>query len=555
METKILTPIQLWQDFKTNITDFKTNIIRFEKTADNVNVCELYFTAGEQADGDIRVYCKALIPQATASAATILLINEFEQSYDEILATYFLEAGYAVVTFDYCGKGYGENYTRYPQSLSYGNFKQSGDHLNTCYHGADKTCLFLWCKITRQVISFIKSFSQVLKSDKVFACGANSGANILWQVAGVDDRLNGIIPINNTGFDCFNGNVTSFDNLSAKEFSERTLWSICSAVPSYAKFITCPILFVGASNNVDYDYSTLSDTLKLIPEGISHSECMSIGCSRNLYQQTKTSILNWIDDVVKEKPVCSPPKLSAFEKDNKLFIGADFDTIYEDITTAEICVAYGDNPDCVKNWKVYNVGVNLMGKASVRIKAYDLKEPIFITAAVTYRNGTMQTAPLTTITAEEVSKDIKLTAKNKRIIYDKNLGVNSFFPRANSYFVDKACIGLQKGALDIAGITTSSGDLVCYNIEDPSSTAEDILLQFDCFSTSKRTFTIEIQDITLASYFAEVTLEGSNEWQNVKISYSAFLNDGVYPLKHWKGVRMIAFCKAENILFNNVIWL
>ena len=39
----------------------------------------------------------------------------------------------------------------------------------------------------------------------------NSGANILWQVAGVDDRLDGIIPINNTGYDDFNSNLGTED--------------------------------------------------------------------------------------------------------------------------------------------------------------------------------------------------------------------------------------------------------------------------------------------------------------------------------------------------------
>lgn len=554
METRILTPIQLWQDFKPTISNFKTNIVNFEKT-DNGNIYELYFTAFTANDGDVRIFCKIFLPKNNISSATVLMINEFEQEPNQVIVDALIETGHSVVTFDYCGEGYGKNFTRYPNSLSFGNFKQSGDHLSTCNHGANNTSLFLWCKITRHVISFIQSFSNILQPNKLFALAAGSGANILWQVAGVDNRLAGIIPLNNTGFDCFNGNTTSFENLSSKEFAERTLWSICCAAPSYAKFINCPTLFLGASNNADYDYSTLSDILKLIPEGVPHFECMSIGCSKNLYKESKTAILNWIDEVASGKPLLTPPKISFLEQDCRLYAQADFDNNYDDIVSAELCVSYGSTHDCLKNWKVYNVGVNLMGKASLKIKVYDLNEPIQVTAVVTYRNGSMYTAPLQTIVAKDISPDIKTSVKNKRIIYDKKLGVNAIFPREESYFADKNAIRLECGALDITGITTSSGDLVCYNVEELDAKAEDILLQFDCYTTQPRSFFIEVQDTNLVTYRAEVFVDGLDEWQNVKISYNSFVSDAIYPLKTWKGVRMIAFCKAENVLFNNIIWL
>ena len=70
----------------------------------------------------------------------------------------------------------------------------------------------------------------------------NNGANILWQVAGMDDRLDGIIPINNTGYDEFNSNLS--EDVPLSQLAERNIWSLCCASPSYAKFIKCPVLNV-----------------------------------------------------------------------------------------------------------------------------------------------------------------------------------------------------------------------------------------------------------------------------------------------------------------------
>ena len=147
--------------------------------------------------------------------------------------SFVVQAGFQVVTFDIAGKSNSKHYTRYPHSLEYCNYIFSKDHLNTCNYGADNTCLFNWCKITRQVISFVKNFSPSVAPSKVLMAAINNGANILWQVAGMDDRLDGIIPINNTGYDEFNSNLS--EDVPLSQLAERNIWSLCCASPSYAK--------------------------------------------------------------------------------------------------------------------------------------------------------------------------------------------------------------------------------------------------------------------------------------------------------------------------------
>lgn len=555
METKILTPKILWQDFKPNYDNFKTNIIRYvsEKEWD---AYELYFTAFSVIDGDVRVYTKIFTPKKNIHNITVILVSEFDKTCNLDIVKQFLKAGYKVVTFDTRGKGFAENYTHYPQSLEYGNFIFSGKHLNTCIFGAEKTSLFLWCKITRQVISFIKHFLSQTKPEKLFLAGDNSGANIVWQVAGTDDRLDGIIPINNTGFDEFNGNLENADsNLSISEIAERNVWSLCCASPSYAKFINCPTLFIGSSNNYTYNYSSLSATLKLIPEKISHHECISMGCSKNLYNQSLITACNWINEIAKNKALVVPPKTKFSVVDGKLWVQVDFDMDYDTILNAEIYISYGNDPEGVRNWIGYNVGISLLGNATHRIKVYDLTENINIVVAVYYKNGSMYTSPLCNIVPKNISPDIKTNSRNNRIIYDKKNGVNSFFPRENAYFIDKDSIIFQNGALDIPGITNQKGDLVCYNIDGNSITNPETLLQFDCFTLKPCSIVMEMIDEDLVSYYATLNFDGSEEWQNIKIPYSIFVSKNHYPLKSWQKIKAIAFCGVKNILLNNIIWI
>ncbi len=553
MKKNILTPVQLWKKFKPTTSDFNTNIVSY-KSLGYMSVCELYFTALREQDGDVRVYTQVYFPKNPASDAVVIMVPEFNKMVDINYISYYVQAGFNVVTFDIAGLNNTKHFTRYPKSLAFCNYAYSGEHLNTCNFGAENTCLFNWCKITRQVISFVKNFSPSLTPSKVLMTAQNSGANILWQVAGVDDRLDGIIPINNTGYDDFNSNLGTED-IPLSELAERNVWSLCCAAPSYAKFINCPVLFLGSSNNRNYSYSSLSDTLKLIPEDITHYECVSVGCSNNLYKQALYTAFNWIDDISNNKKTVIPPKGRFVVLENRLWVYADFDMDYDSIVDVKIHVTYGKEVEGVRNWIGYTVHADLVGTASQKIKVYDLNEEISLICSVFYRNGSMYTSPLLTIKPNSLGEDIKTNARNSRMIFDKDFGTNAFYPRETAFFADKANIHFETGALGLEGITTDRGDFVCYNIDGKYITNNEVMLQFDYFTTKPRKIVVEIEDVNLKSYYAKLELPASNEWQSIKIPRTMFVSNKLYPIKTWNTVKSLIFSAAEKVLINNIIWI
>lgn len=555
MKKQILTPIQLWKNFKPTTSDFYADIISY-KTMGYMNLCELYFTAWTQQDGDVRVYTQAYFPKETSSSAVLIMVPEFDKMVDFNYISYYVKAGFNVVTFDITGQSKHKHFTKYPKSLDYCNYLKSGEHLNTCMYGAENTCLFNWCKITRQVISFVKNFSPSLAPSKVLMTAQNSGANIVWQVAGMDDRLDGIIPINNTGYDSFNDNINA-ENIEISNLAERNIWLLCCASPSYAKFIKCPVLFLGSSNNTNYNYSSLSDTLKLIPEEVTHYECVSVGCTRNLYKQALLTAFNWIDDIANNRKQVTPPKSRFMVLEEKLWAYVDFDMEYDAIVEAKIHVSYGKKDvEGIRNWVGYTVHPDLVGTASQKIKVYDPNEEIRLICTVFYRNGSMYTSPLLKIIPSSLDGNIRTNAKNERMIFDNQFGTNAFYPRETAFFADKSNIHFEKGALGLSGITTDRGDLVCFNLDGQSITNNEVLLQFDYFTTKPRKITVEVIDENLQSFFAEINLSASSdEWQSIKIPRTSFMSGSLYPIKSWRKVKAIAFCGAEKVLFNNIIWV
>ena len=154
----------------------------------------------------------------------------------------------------------------------------------------------------------------------------------------------------------------------------------------------------------------------------------------------------------------------------------------------------------IRNWIGYTVHTDLVGTASQKIKIYNPDEEISLVCTVYYRNGSMYTSPQLTIKPSNLQQNIRLNARNSRMIFDKEFGTNAFYPRETAFFADKANIHFEKGALGLEGITTDRGDLVCYNIDGQTITNPEVLLQFDYYTTKPRNIIVELVDDDLNSF-------------------------------------------------------
>ena len=554
MNIKTLTPIQLWQDFKNDCCTLDMSIVGYENI-DNISIISYYFTALKLECGDVRVFVKTYAKAGTTNNKTMIIVDEFDKDLDKSFLKFFVKEGYTVITFDYKGVKKGDTcYTHYPTCVEYGNLEKSADYINTANHGTQNTCLFLWAKLTRRVITFAQSLS-ICNPNAIVAIASDTSVNLLAQVAGTDDRLKAVIFIRNHGFSDYNANTKQAlsTTYSPDMQAERNRWIIGCAMPSYIKFVDCPIIYFGASNDNVYDFSYLVDMLHLLKDPNKCYISMSIGTTSSIYNNVYSTSINLLDNIFSGQQDIVKPTISYKVDEDSLAFDIACDITYNQINYCNIHYSYSNAPFALKNWHTQNVGIGIDGKGHIHIKTYSKNDIIYAYTTVEYKDGTMLSSP--PIKVDPSQLDIKLNIKNNRIIYEKKYGTKGFFIHTNDLVVSNNHIYLKTGALEISGITSNYGELISYSIGDIENKNSEAILQFDCFSDIEKTITIKLTDINFNEFFCEINISNSKNWQKFSMSVADFKDKDNKPLSSWQDIKAFSFVNAENIIFNNIIWI
>ena len=113
-------PAELWNNFDPDKGDFKEKII-FAETRNGIYKKNSYISAyllGEE----IRVFVKYSVKEGLKKAPGLLDVHGW-MSTASIDNTY-VQDGWAVMSYDYCGKNQRTEYTKYPEALRHGNMSR-----------------------------------------------------------------------------------------------------------------------------------------------------------------------------------------------------------------------------------------------------------------------------------------------------------------------------------------------------------------------------------------------------------------------------------------------
>lgn len=551
MDNKALTPIQLWQDFNPVKEDLSLNVIAISHSEEGYSLTECYFTALRAQDGAVRVYVRIYRPDSTAPLPVIVYINDYTNN-DADIPERFLAKGYAVVTFDYTGISKDkERYTLYPDSLKYGNLAFAGDALNSAKQGAENTCVFLWTRIARRVLSLITDFPG-LDKDRIAGVSWGEGANILWQLAGIDGRLNAIVPILNCGWQEYSAYPKY---LGEPPFSEERLtYEITCSVQSYVKFVMAKTLVVCPTNSSVYSFDRVEDTLNRLPKDTQRYRIFSQGMRDSITLKALDAIFAWLNDIFNNKRLPVSPEISYALNEGKLDISIESDATYSDVVSAELHTAYGELNPALRSWHKISLGLGMDGKAHTPVKVYDTTERIFLFAKIRYKNGSIVCSPQISLIPAELG-EIVTSPHPTRIIFERKMGASAFFLKTDENVVSDSIISLATGPLDIPGVSTSKGCLVLYNIGDLHNNDDELVLQFDVYAPQPKTIKVVITDSSFNEYSATINIDNVEEWTKVRLGLIDFKDKELIPLKLWQNVKILTFCDAEGALFNNILWV
>ncbi len=552
MENNILSPTSLWADYDTDAVKLKANFLKYETDEKNVVNFEAYLSCDTNTEKETPlVYCNGKIPKDNYKNATILYINGYTTFQQKELSDSFIPKGYGVISFDYLGISDKPKYTVYPKSLDFANFAHSKHHLDSYVESPKDSCVYVWSKICRNVITFIK---KLLGDDnKIYLRSSMEGGNILWQVAGMDKRVDGIITTNNAGWTEFKGLFRFSGSADEFDFREDKLQWISACTPqAYAKFVTCPVLYLSGTNTNLTSVDRVEKTLDLTMNNGNNRVCLCANLSNTINNNARNTTASWLDNVYHGKNMPKSPTLSFEVSDGKALAKMGYDDSCE-IDTLTVFYSYNEINSEFRHWnRVLISSGNPIAEIPARIG--DTK--IFAYSAVRYKDGQYFTSLPQMLNLEKVKVNM-ISPKRTRIIYERKQGLNVWAVDNITGASDMP--ELKIGACDIFGVTAGKGNLSTYYISDKNfERKETSILQFDCYSESDRTLVVELSvetdDFSYESYRVSVKVTGG-EWQKIALSHTDFKTKDRVALKDWNRVKKLSYIDIDNTLINNILWI
>ena len=554
----ILTPTALWKNFK--IQEINASTIKQTKKGDLINT-QLNIEGRMVKDGKVNIYAQVYRKDKEQSCPAILLATDFVINTGEKLIKELVSLGYAVMCVDFAGAREGaEDFTVYPESISYANLEKAKDVLYTVEKDAQRTCWYEWTAVMRYALKYLKSLPYITK---VGALGVGSVATALWQVAGTDENLDCAVFALNSGWLGYRG-VNKFSGVAEPQFSEDMFKFIAGVdSQSYALHVKCPTLMLSATNSNEFDLDRAYDTLTKIPpstfSAIHYSVGAIDGLNRQAYDNTLMFLQNFLFD--EQKDLLQEVEIKLDIKEKELVIEASVNQD-KNINKIEIFVAEEKVGPELRAWE--------------KVEAIKDKEGVYIAKHVPYYNSGIVTAfAMATdnngfsICSNVVAKrfgegEVGKIYKNTLLYSSRIANAQSIFaPAVNeekgSSVFDKTGVVVKKGPMGIYGVGCSKGLLTFAVGSQKYMPNNSAIFMLDVYAKQQAVLEVKL----IANYFslkteyvARVNLVGGDFWSNVQIEMNRFKTAEGIVLKDYSKISALEInANGVDYLINNALWI
>ena len=552
----ILSPTLLWKDFsiKYPLQESKTS----EEVFDNVIYREVYFSGREVSDGRVRifgVFAKSRTVKKTAKTAGILILPDASETINLKFVNLYVKQGYSVLMVDYRGETEKQdNFTHYPPSVSYANYKNAKDSLFSCGDSADKTCWYEWVSVAKYALNYLKSQHDL---DSIGVIGIKSGADVGWQLCATEDGIGCFVPIFSSGGRVFKGYYKNGDrDLPMNDDKLRFLAGLDAS--AYAQYLNCPTFYCTALNCAFTDFERAFDTFSRVPKitplhfNLSpvYTDVVDSDTKRDVDLFFAKYLLNFKIDFPAEA------KISVSVDGNRAQIVVEESDFSEHKPKkVSTFIAEGvDNPS-FRNWRELKPETYEDGKQSYRYRISSSCSFVTVYSVISYRNGlTLSTKPV-------IKKFTELHYPKGNLLYSgKNGGilpVASLFKKAvGGVFYGGEIPNSTKICAGINGLYCTEG--VVFNRFNSNNfrLSEDSLLKFDVFAEKycKLTATVLVEENgDIKEYSFTVNEKPAIVWKDVLIRLSDFKSETRRPIGDFGSVRALKLCSDEPFVVNNMI--
>ena len=559
MEMRLLTPTEIWEGFNPVKDGTETSIIS-SREKDNLVTTDVFFTSEKTASGRVRVYARISYDSRWRDARPALILlpsHDENRRFDDITVS-LVKAGYVVCLCDYLGRRNGDNpHTTYPDEYSYAQAPECFSHLYSLTTTGRETPWFRWAKAARRAITMISELRYV-DSERIGIMGVDLGAQIAWQAAGMDGRVRALVPINGGGYLWRRGTprFPGGDRELPSDDEERA-YSAGVGAETYAKFVSCPTYFIVSSNSSNTDVDRAGDILSLVP---AQSKVLLIvrGSASQISMTAFDSLILWLrKNFAHDSAPVRMPDISFRTEENTLYLHLKCSC---PPATVSAYYSSGEPVSFARTWTPLSAP-QITGEDEYvyRVPTPSPDDLTVAFATVSTPDGMMFSSRVAGIIPADsgiTAAADKNTAKS-RVVYSGSMGTGLFWVTTDDFFLDESVLSAKNGPFGITGAGTSKGTLVlCRTSYEDFSSSKNAVLQMDIYSAVPKeiTFTfVAYPDLT--RYECRVRLTGGDFWQKVSICAADCKCESGKTLQKFGICKQMLVSGAEDVLFNNIVWI
>lgn len=560
MENTILSPVMLWQDFDANepLRESKTG----EEVYGDVVYSDIYFSGRRTSSGNVRVYgvlARSKTAAKKSQKGAILILPDLCDTVNLEVINIYVNQGYTVLMVDYRGEWPGcENYTKYPDCISYANYKNVLDRVDSVPTNAKQTCWYEWVAVAKYAVSFLSS---QLDIDTIGVLGLRNGANVGWILCGTDARVSCFVPLFGAGWRGYKGVYKNAEGDLIPD-DEKLKFLAGIDAHAYAQYVKCPVLYMTATNSPDFDFDRATDTLyRISPETKCYAnftptlrDVLNRESRRNIDLFFAKNLLNF-KAVFPEEPV-----LTAMVEDG--VVSCELELDYSDIKRPKNITVYiaedGEDPS-TREWKTATMlkGVREDKKSFTYTISGNCS---FITmfAVVEYRSGV-------TLSSKVVSKKtVNQAARPQKLLYSTKdkLGTFTLYNMRDRalggiFFEKTDGLNYVEGGSNISGIYSPYG-LISYKLNNRTVSLNDgsiLFLDVYCeeFTRLKLVLMSKKGSEESEDYVATVDIKGGSIWQKISVKANDFKSDLRVSIKDYSAVYALRLETETTCVFNNLL--
>lgn len=560
METTLLSPVMLWRDF--NATEpLKETIIGNETYRDFV-YSDVYFSGRETSDGRVRVYgilAKNRLAGKKANRSAILILPDADQTVNLETINIYVEQGYTVLMIDYRGEWDGvDNYTKYPESVAYANYKKAIEAIDTVPKTAKETCWYEWAAVAKYAVSFLSAQPDI---DNIGVLGIRNGANVGWILCGTDARVNCFVPLFGMGWRAYKG-IFKQSQEDLKPDDEKLKYLAGVDAHAYAQYVKCPVFYMTATNSPEFDFDRATDTISRVSKEtdcfVNYAPRLKDVLDKNCRRNADLFFAKYLLGFRAVLPLEPTLTASVFEGVLSCDVELDVSEIKRPKNVTFYVAEDSVNPS-YREWKIIQSEKSV--RENKRTYTYNLEgncEFISMFAVCEYRSG------ITVSSKVVIKKAAHAMDKPKRLLYSTKDKVSTFAPSRTKekaagglFFEDEGAVSYLEGGSGISGLCSPYG-LVTHSVNSRDiSLTDNSMFVFDVYTEEfcllKVVLMAQKDELTTVDYTAVVEIKGGFIWQNITIKASDFKSDLRISLKDFSKVCGIRFETETKCVFNNLL--